>query len=117
MTLFNSAWSYIPQESDKYKTDKDGYSSIKNWPIEHLVHNMASWEAIRIEKGKLPNTTIICPRTGDEIFPPIKINRIIFGINSPKYIRRMQEFVTFPSSLRHEALDTIDTTYNKYIDD
>ena len=45
MALFNLIWSYVPQESDKYKTDKDGYPSIKKRPIDHLVHNKASWEA------------------------------------------------------------------------
>jgi hypothetical protein len=70
-----------------------------------------------VEKGKLTNTTIICPRTGDEIYPPITMNGIIIDINSPQFIRRMQESVTFPSSLRHEALENISNTYNKYIDD
>ena len=117
MAIFNSAWSYIPQENDKFRTDSDGNPSIKKWPIEHLVHNKASWEAIGVEKGKLPNTTIICPRTGDEIYPPITMNGIIIDINSPQLIRRMQESVTFPSSLRHEALEIISNVYNKHIDD
>ena len=118
MAIFNSAWSYIPQENDKFRTDSDGNPSIKKWPIEHLVHNKASWEAMGIEKGKLPNTTITCPVTGDEIFPPITMNGIIIDINSPQFIRRMQEFRAFPSSLLHdEALEIIETTYNKYIDD
>ena len=117
MALFNLIWSYVPQETDKFKIDKDGYPSIKKWLIEHLVHNKASWEAIGVEKGKLPNTTIICPRTGDEIYPPITMNGIIIDINSPQLIRRMQESVTFPSSLRHEALEIISNVYNKHIDD
>ena len=117
MALFNLIWSYVPQETDKFKIDKDGYPSIKKWLIEHLVHNKASWEAIGVEKGKLTNTTIICPRTGDEIYPPITMNGIIIDINSPQLIRRMQESVTFPSSLRHEALEIISNVYNKHIDD
>ena len=51
MAIFNSAWSYIPQENDKFRTDSDGNPSIKKWPIEHLVHNKASWEAMGNRKA------------------------------------------------------------------
>ncbi len=81
VSLFMMTWGYIPQETDKYKIDNDGNPSIKKWPIEHLVHNR---EAMGIEKGNLPNTTIFCPRTGAEIFPPITMNGIIIDINFSK---------------------------------
>ena len=70
-----------------------------------------------IEKGKLPNITIICSRTGAEIYPPITMNGIIIDITSPEFIRRIQEIVTLPPSLLHETVEIIDTTYNKYFDD
>ena len=68
---------WIPQPTDNVAITKSGDPSIKNWGVQRLVQNKTSWEALGIEKGKLPNTTIICPITGDEIYPPITMNGII----------------------------------------
>jgi hypothetical protein len=117
MALFRMTAGWIPQATDNIATTNSGDPSIKHWTIEHMMHDKNSWEALGIEKGKLPNTTMICPISGDEIYPPITMNGIIIDIESPEMIRRYKEAITFPPVLVHETLDTIEQCYLNHFED
>jgi len=117
MALYRMTAGWIPQDTDNVVTTKQGNSSIKHWSAEHLVHNKTSWEALGIDKGKLPNATITCPNTGREYYPGMFMNGIIIDTNSPEFKCRIDEIINFPPELIHESFEIIESIYFKYFDD
>jgi hypothetical protein len=49
---------YIPQVTDKIKTESSGGYSLRGFRVDELLHTRTSWEALGIAKGKLPGTMI-----------------------------------------------------------
>jgi len=60
---------------------------------------------------------MMCPITGDETYPPVTMKGTFIDTNSPEFTCRINEIITFPPTLLHEALETIETSYLKYFED
>jgi hypothetical protein len=108
---------YVPQSTDIFRTTKEGFISLKRFPVKDLLHNRMSWEAMGIRKGMLPLHVSIDPHTGAEVEPFMTMNGMIINPESPEVIRRMQFLITFPGSALLEALGVIEEVFEKYIDD
>ncbi len=64
--LFQLTKGYIPQAHDRIKAGTGSGYSLKNFPPHDLGHTKASWEAMRITKGRLPSTMTVDPVTGND---------------------------------------------------
>ena len=109
---------YIPTtDKDKIHVTTKGYPSFKGFKPCDLVMTKRDWEGQGLKRGALPSNTIFDPVSQDYKEVSVTINGIEIDTTDDAVIRKFQLITSFPPSVMHDAMEVIETVFNKHFDD